>query len=411
MHLQSLKAETSSAESVADVDKWNDITSLAVLSEPTMYIRIFGHLRRPSFVSKSLQWQRLDEHWNALASIYKAIGLDHIREIREALCWKTRMLEPNENVHTLLCLAGRDDRLKLDGWLGGALVVRTMTEMIRRAAEEVFETELPEEDVHPARLRATWIKENNYGSRRLLDDNWAAADEFARGFGLRFGPHVRWYVEGDTEYGAACRLRSLLGAHDIAVVNLHGIIKGKGFASALRAALRADHEARIFSFISIDGDRTDNVRVIRIAARDDWFCGNFFISSPNFECHNFTKDELEDVLWDVALGEGVAPTDYRAYKVAVRGWDYDKGDIDSLLRLAERALNLYGALHKGERWGERLMDYAWEHPEHPGQPKGTLRDILETERLLHITRTTNYHITERDYRGDPETGGMVKRNE
>lgn len=405
-HLHRLQGMTSSAEAIADVDRWNDIASLGVLSEPNMYIRIFGTVRRPHYISDTMHRQQLDKHWTELAAVYRSIGLDRVREIREELCWEARMLEPNMDAHTLLCLAGREDRLKVSGRLGGALVVRTLTEMIRRAAEEVFETQLPEEDVHSTRQRASWVKENTYGSSRLLDDNWAAADEFARGFGLRFGPHVRWYVEGDTEYGAICKLRSLLGAHDVAVVNLHGIIRSKGFASQLLAALSADREARVFSFISIDGDRDDNVKVVRIAAQNDRFCGNFFISEPNVECCNFTKDELEDVLWKAALEEGVTPGDYKAYKVAVGSWASDTCDIDGLMRLATKSLNLHGRLHKSKRWGELLMDYAWDHPMHP---KGKLRDILTTLRPLHIARITNYHITQRDYRVDPMSGGMVER--
>lgn len=99
-HLQRLKAKTSSAESIADVDQWNEVASLAVLSEPTMYVRIFGQLSRPSYISESMQRHRLNEHRQALAAVYKGIGLDRIRKIREDLCWEARMLEPNEDVHT-----------------------------------------------------------------------------------------------------------------------------------------------------------------------------------------------------------------------------------------------------------------------------------------------------------------------
>ena len=67
---------------------------------------------------------------------------------------------------------------------------------------------------------------------------------------------------------------------------------------------------KMCGFISIDGDRSDNVRIVRKAAEEDDICGRFFISEPDFEFQNFTLDELEEILWKVCEDRG-APDSIR----------------------------------------------------------------------------------------------------
>src|SRR5581483_128330 len=86
-------------------------------------------------------------------------------------------------------------RLNLEGGLGGAMLFRTMAEFLRRAIEKVFATQLPEED----EWRDT-AKEKLFGSSRLFDGDRNAAHELLRQRGLGYGPRLRWYVEGQTEF-------------------------------------------------------------------------------------------------------------------------------------------------------------------------------------------------------------------
>ena len=72
------------------------------------------------------------------------------------MCREAEALEPNKEVHLILRLTERKYRLeKVKGVLGGATYLLTMAEMIRRSAETVFGTELPEEAEILLRLTET----------------------------------------------------------------------------------------------------------------------------------------------------------------------------------------------------------------------------------------------------------------
>src|SRR5437588_11943549 len=127
--------------------------------------------------------------------------MEPLEEIRQELCFDTQMLDPNRWIHTLLCLGESKPRVEAKGHLGGALLLRTMAEMLRRATEEAFDTALREED----ELGTGWVPENFkealYGSSRLLDHTQAGS-ALVRRYGLNYKPRVHLYVEGTTEYGA-----------------------------------------------------------------------------------------------------------------------------------------------------------------------------------------------------------------
>jgi len=112
---------------------------------------------------------------------------------------------------------GRYRLEKIKGRLGGSIYLLTAAEMIRRAAEQVFDTQLREEnDLDSEQLNAY-----RYGSERLLDD-YKARGEFIRDLHLDHGLRLRSYVEGDTEFAA---LKAEFGANEaVEVVNLRGNI-------------------------------------------------------------------------------------------------------------------------------------------------------------------------------------------
>jgi len=96
-----------------------------------------------------------------------------------------------------------------------------MAEMIRRAAERVFDTELPEEDEfgYGGGDETASLKEYSSGSRRLLDSH-KAITRFIQDLNLDYTVRLRWYVEGETELNA---LRSeLSGVENIEIINLRG---------------------------------------------------------------------------------------------------------------------------------------------------------------------------------------------
>src|SRR5438046_1062182 len=128
-------------------------------------------------------------------------------------------MDSNTNVHTILRLGGEKLRLNLEGQLGGAMLFRTMAEVLRRATEKVFALQLLEEE--------EWredAKEKLFGSKRLFDGDRNADNEFLRQQGLSYGPRLRWYVEGQTEFRGLSDFFNSFGATDVEILNLRGRI-------------------------------------------------------------------------------------------------------------------------------------------------------------------------------------------
>lgn len=71
------------------------------------------------------------------------------------------------------------------------------------------------------------------GSARPLDDELNATPYVTRWWGLTSGSLVRWYVEGDTEYGAIRYYFSNPSTFGIELVNLKGMIRDEKANAAL----------------------------------------------------------------------------------------------------------------------------------------------------------------------------------
>jgi hypothetical protein len=177
--------------------------------------------------------------------------------------------------------------------------------------------------------------------------------------------------------------------------------------------LRADLDSGVFSFVSIDGDRTDAVRVVKQAAQAGRICGRFFISSPDFELGDFTLEELEEVIWGMVEEHGPRPEGRDKLRRKIRG---AKG-AEELIERAKEALPGYSkVLFKSERCGRRLMEYAWKHPTWSGnEPLGSdekkNRPIIEAVYQALTARKSNYPLTREHYRVDLESGELVEREE
>src|SRR5260370_19493068 len=409
---------------IPSINTWNDVASLAIITEPCFYERIF-HLIGVSLSSiRNIDnWrmqirQEIDDYWEQyVQELYQRIGIDRLEEIRQELCFATQMLDRNRWIHTLLCLGDSKQRLELEGNLGGALLLRTMAEMLRRATEKAFDRELREED----ELGFGWVpkdvKEKLYGSNRLLDNHQAAAT-FARQHGLNYRPRVHLYGEGDTEYSA---LNSFFGAMGIPVTNLHGLIKegksktGKPIgATFFRDNLHADIKAQTYSIVVIDMDVEDNVRVLRSTARNnqtsqnDGIFGRIFYSDPDFEFANFDVEELEEVLWKWVGGEGPRQEDRELLHSHVKNAKNSTEFFNGVKHAARSLLQLYG-YDKCEEWGEALIQFAWQHQFKQSQKRQIIEAVelaLYWERTIHLER---FEAAIKTYMVDPQTGGLVKR--
>jgi hypothetical protein len=398
---------SSSADSWQAVNRWNDTAALAVAAEPHTYEMLFGIIKCSASAGMEHQREAIRLHGAEYGSALETIGKVRIEEIRQELCISAQRLDPNRTVHTILRLTDGDFRVKeVKGRLGGAMYLLAMAEMLRRSAEEAFAVELPEEDELGFGMAPLDAKEQSYGARRLLDASRSAKGEFLRQYGLDYGIRVRWYVEGETEFGA---LDSFLGrSAGIELVNLRGQVtaaRGKGYAFA--DSLKSDLRSHIFSFVSHDSDRGDYRGPAEKAAEDDAICGRLFMSDPDFEFANFTRDELTCIAWNLAQQNGACPEEHATLAKAVAKASSGK----ELEEAAKRAVPALGRLVKGASWGKALMAFALDTPSMKAPDGATkLRPIMEAVTSALRALQADYYLTRKECKTDPVTGQMVKRD-
>jgi len=405
--LKEFRQFTGTPQFLHNIASWNSASALAIATEPWQYERLFGVIKYSTFGGVEAQREQIAKHASGVTKCCQAVGLEKIEGFRRDLCLSAEILDPNKNVHTLLRLTPGESRLmQVKGSLGGAMCLLTMAEMLRRAAEEVFSVQLREEDEMGSGITIPGIKKRLYGADRLLDSDRTVKNQFLRGFGLDYGVRLRWYFEGDTEYYA---VESLLGRYSaIELINLKGQVAARGGKGvAFRDNVRNDLKTKVFSVVSIDGDRSDNARALRKAAEDDEICGMFFLAEPDFEFENFAISELEEILWGMAVESGagadIRPSIHSAVKSAKTS--------EELFAAANGALSGICQLQKGREWGRRLMDYAWDNPEVTDESAQTSRSrrVIEAVNAALGSIGADYHYTRTNYAVDPTTGRLVKR--
>ncbi len=398
---------TASSAFQRQLQYWENITELAIATEPCAYTKLFSTIRRPVQITEETQQAAIRSHWEELQTHYKCIGKDTIEPARQELCIQAEMLDPNKTIHTILRLTSGERRIDdVKGRLGGSLVLLAMAEMIRRAEEEAFDVQLPEEDEMGFGIVYRDARRELYGSERLLDGNHTVADEFLRQQGLDYGVRVRWYVAGDTEYHAIESFVEHFPA--IQLINLRGRVVERGDKGvSFRDSLRADIAAGIFSWVSVDGDRGDYVRAVRKAAEVDEICGMFYVAKQDFEFANFTPTEREEILWEIALEYGATPSSQAILHCAIQ----DAKSTEELLKAARRELPELAEVGKGAEWGKRLMKYALDHAEMPlGYPtQQHPRPVLDAVQWAIQAAHVNYRYNREKYRTDPATGKIVPR--
>jgi hypothetical protein len=404
---QQLSADSRFAQ---NVHSWNTDAALIIATEPCLFERLFGVIKYSPFDGLESQQRQIKAHWEDLARCYRATGLEQVKKLHEHLCFAAKSLDPNRNVHTMLSLMRGESRLnEVKGNLGGAMCLLTMAQMLRRAAEEVFQTTLAEEDEVGFGPASRVAKERLYGAQRVLDADRGVKNQFLRTFGLDYGLRLRWYVEGDTEFRA---VDTMLGGYTaVELVNLRGHVAQKaGKGVAFRDSLRNDLKAGIFSFVSVDGDRSDYGRAVRKAAEEDEICGMFFVSTPDFEFDNFTLAELEDSLWSIAAETGTNDAKRSLLHTSI----VDTACAKDMIAAVERALpELRGVVGKGETWGKTLGAFAWENPEKTDQRTGETqtRPIVEAVRYALHSVTADYRSSRARLRVDPCTGRPIRRSD
>jgi hypothetical protein len=408
-HIEFFREWTTKKEFKEKFQKLNSITDLAISCEPLTFQQLFGfysvQISHPYNKEKTQREhdRKIKKYFNEHKKILKEIGQEEITKIYSDLCIQVQSMERNIDIHRMLRFTDKDYRLKqVKGKLGGSMYVLTMAEMIRRAAEKVFQIELPEEDEIGFYFGVRSVKQRIYGSHRIIDDN-DAKKEFTRSFGLDYNVRLRWYVEGDTEFGA---LNSFLGNHPfIELINLRGlVIAGGGKGLAFKEDLLNDIKTSVYSWVSLDGDRKDYIRILEKAVEADEMFGMFFISKPDFEIGNFTISELVEIVWELAIESGIDQKDKQKLIDATTSANSGKTFFDS----AKKVIPYLIQIDKGKVWGEKLMRYADKHPNMKSSDgKKTERVIMRAIRCALHSYDCNYQMARKDAKVDIETGDII----
>lgn len=408
-HIEAVDHATRDANYLNHTAYWNDLITIAVLAEPVVFNQIFGFysiprrlsLREDQDFQKDFYDER-DRHATDVKAFLREHDLEDLKETIQKLCREAEHIEPSAELRRLLRLTKGSFRLeRLEGRVALAMNFLSAAETIRRAVELAFDVELPEEDQSGYGWDRGSLKQYYYGSERVLHNNMAKV-EFVRELGLDYNVRLRWYAEGETEWAA---LKSEFdGNAAVEIINLKGEItarRGKGLAFADN--LMNDMSRSIYSWVSLDGDRSDNCRVVRNAAARQEMFGSFFLAIPDFEFENFTLDELVEIVCEIALERG-ADAQVRS-QLMERTHDTTNGaDFQSVVAGSVPELNDFG---KGPEWGQRLMKYARRKPKMEFADGTTkMRQICEAIFAARYAIPCNYLLATKECRVNVETGRL-----
>jgi hypothetical protein len=378
-----------SQETIQCLQRWNDLTLLAVVSEPSAHITIFGSVRHSHPATYESTWKALGETGKELEVIYAEIGESRIEEYRQSICLASETLDPNKKLHVAIRLMDQRTQESLKGKIAGAMLFFYMAESLRRTLENGCGRPFPEED----EMGFGQVRKYRSESELILDGDRVVANQFLRSLGLDYGVRANIYVEGSTEYGA---LQSEFRNNgSVLVIDLKGKVIEKKSLS-FRESLRNDLKAKTFSLLIFDGDRSDNIRAVARAAEDDEICGLFFVCKPDFEFQNFTREELCEVVLTDDCSEKPSQTELeRATDGASDATEFFKKVMNTFPEL--------DGVTKGSKWREMLAKYAREHP------RGDFGD--ESDRFINqLIRaglqccSFQYDHTRNRYKTDPSTG-------
>lgn len=400
-----LERWTRTTECAERFEYWNRCCELSTLAEVVAHGRVYGYGRRPTNIAPETIDVQRSKYRDELLRFLRDSPLEELEQVRDDLVISAEMLDDNKILHVLLRLAAVEQRERLHNDIGAAMQFLAMAECIRRATEAACDRHLREEDELGFGQWLSGARKTIYGSERVLDSSPADRRDFMSSMGLDVGPKVRCYVEGDTELAA---LTSAVGdGGGVTFINMRGqFAEARGRGLAFAESLAADQTARLFSIIALDGDRSDNVRVVRKAAEEQRMFGAFYIASPDFEFENFTLFELVTVAIELRREEGALELPGQQELLArVSGVRSGKEFVSALANTACEGID------KGARWGTALMKHALNHEQLPAGHKneGKVRQVIEMARMIVRGRQSGYLRSLEGSRTDPITGEVVPR--
>lgn len=384
----------------AIADSANRIVGLAILLEPIYWQQVTSMQANFTGLADSEYALLSDEYRAKVREMVQSLEPELWRRAHERLRIDAALMDENSRLYVMLRVGGWRVREELKGQVGGALWIRHIAELLRRAFEDVHQVSWLEED----QAFGSWYPEGRrlvFGDTRPLDDALRTQPYIARAFGLFTGSVVRWYVEGHTEYYAVVEALPDASKAGIEIVNLRGTIESErdNTALKLREWLMQDRALRRFSILSFDTDVPASVRAIgrQIAAGN--IVGRISAHQPDFEFGNFTLEELVEIAARIDEAQGVSGDTVREGDWA--GVRSGRGFEKTYTGVSARRP---GSL-KGEVWGRALARYAMEQPERPDT--GKLRAFVGDIHAALRSRRAHYDFQKENFAFKPGTFEIV----
>jgi hypothetical protein len=394
---------TPSADQIAEKAKCcNKIADLAILLEPLYWPRITG--QENYGMSEEQHDAQLNEYRPKAMRLVETLDLTFWREAHKWLRIGAAGMDDNPSLYLLLRLANWSRREKLKGRIAGALWIRHIAEVIRRAFEDVHGERWPEEDQSFGHW-PSGARTRIFGSDRPLDNVLLSKPYLAQHFELFTGSATRWYVEGKTEYYSILQIIPEPWKIGLEIKDLHGTIESGRDNTALRLEgwLQDDQSLRRFSIISFDKDVPVNVRAIRRQCELNRVIGLVAAHEPDFEFANFAIDELVEVAARVDESHG-----FPGGPVRTADWSGVTGAHAFEARYCSVSEKKPSSL-KGEEWGRSLASYATEYPHRSDD--GSERPLWRQIRAAVNGWCSNYDYQREHFVIDPITFGQVPKPE
>ena len=372
----------------------NEIIDLAILLEPLYWPKITSKTILPSIVCKTIKEyeQLIDPYRNKILEFVRELDSKVWCSYHERLRIEAAKLDDNHELYMLLRLAPWSKRERITGNIGGALWLRHIAEVIRLAFEEVHGVTWAEE-YEAFGIWREGTRTREYGSERPIKNGLITRPHIAFEFGFHTGSTIKWYVEGETEYQAALYMLPKAALGGIEVINLKGVLHEKpNTPMRFEDHLKNDKEFRRFSFISLDEDRADNLKILRKHINQANIVGYINLNRPDFEFENFTLDELIEVAF--ILDENLGFDSQKLMSGNKQNVSSGKGFEKYYIEHSARKISL-----KGCEWGKALAKYACEYP--LKKDSGKKRAFIETVEQVLLAKRVSYDYQRDHFEIDP----------
>lgn len=405
LHIERFNNWSSKKETSLLLKYWNYITSIAVISEPSVHRTIFNEVIWDISDNYESILERLKKIREKAINLFKTIGEVHIECYRDKICTDAEVIDSNKYLHLIIRLMKSNERKNLKGHISLAILFLTMAECLRRNLELAFQKEYPEEDEYGFGEVFRDAKLLLQGSTRVLDGNRVVAKQFLRRFGLDYGIRIKVYVEGNTEFEA---LNSEFSTNSsVSMINLRGQFKEKhGKGVSFRESLRNDIKSKIFSIILFDSDVSENYKAVQQAVKSNEICGMFFISKPDFELQNFSINELIEIAFQLAEKKGLKLSMPGKLKKETKKAKSAK----EFFKILQKQSPIFLSVSKGSEWGKALAEYArWNLL---GKEFGDKDDRLVNQiiRIIYNGFHASYEVTKQQQKVDQISGKLIERN-